>query len=196
MGRRSRSCSAGTRRCVRRSRPHSQASIPALSRPRTGARSPRCAPRWPADWRRMRTTRSPATLPTHAPPDCDYDAAAIARGDSAYERLERRIYACYTRAVQRVQFEGKTLDRLTAHRHARADGRSRAAASPLPGDRYDLAEHERRRWRAEPVPRVREAERRALAHSRLARGCRGARAAHRSRADGALARVACSRRGA
>jgi len=51
---------------------------------------------------------------THAPPDCDYDAAAIARGDSAYERLERRIYACYTRAVQRVQFEGKALDRLTA----------------------------------------------------------------------------------
>jgi hypothetical protein len=50
----------------------------------------------------------------HAPPDCNYDAAALARGDSAYERLERRIYSCYTRAVQRVQFEGKTLDRLTA----------------------------------------------------------------------------------
>lgn len=56
----------------------------------------------------------PGDPAAHAPPDCDYDAAAIARGDSAYERLERRIYACYTRAVQRVQFEGKTLDRLTA----------------------------------------------------------------------------------
>jgi len=49
-----------------------------------------------------------------AAPDCNYDATAIAHGDSAYERLERRMYACYTRAVQRVQFEGKTLDRLTA----------------------------------------------------------------------------------
>ena len=51
---------------------------------------------------------------TAAAPSCDYDAAAIAHGDSAYERLRARIYACYTRAVQRVQFEGKTLDRLTA----------------------------------------------------------------------------------
>ena len=50
----------------------------------------------------------------HAQPDCHYDATALAHGDSAYERLERRMYACYTRAVQRVQFEGKTLDRLTA----------------------------------------------------------------------------------
>lgn len=56
----------------------------------------------------------PGDPAAHAPPACDYDAAAIARGDSAYERLERRIYTCYTRAVQRVQFEGKTLDRLTA----------------------------------------------------------------------------------
>jgi hypothetical protein len=50
----------------------------------------------------------------HAAPACDYDAAALAHGDSAYDRLKARIYACYTRAVQRVQFEGKTLDRLTA----------------------------------------------------------------------------------
>ncbi|MBK5188156.1 MAG: hypothetical protein JJD97_07905 [Gemmatimonadaceae bacterium] len=49
-----------------------------------------------------------------AAPVCDYDAAVIARGDSAYERLRARMYACYTRAVQHVQFEGKTLDRLTA----------------------------------------------------------------------------------
>ncbi len=49
-----------------------------------------------------------------AAPACDYDPAAIARGDSAYERLRARMYACYTRAVQHVQFEGKTLDRLTA----------------------------------------------------------------------------------
>ncbi|MDB4910765.1 MAG: hypothetical protein JWO39_1588 [Gemmatimonadetes bacterium] len=47
-------------------------------------------------------------------PVCDYDPAAITRGDSAYERLRARMYACYTRAVQHVQFEGKTLDRLTA----------------------------------------------------------------------------------
>ncbi len=49
-----------------------------------------------------------------APPSCDYDPAAVAQGDSAYEKLRARTYACYTRAVQRVQFEGKTLDRLTA----------------------------------------------------------------------------------
>ena len=47
-------------------------------------------------------------------PVCDYDVAALARGDSAYDRLHDRIYACYTRAVQRVQFDGRTLDRLTA----------------------------------------------------------------------------------
>ncbi|MGE5728999.1 MAG: hypothetical protein ACM34L_10385 [Gemmatimonas sp.] len=49
-----------------------------------------------------------------AAPPCDYDPAAIAQGDSAYERLRARTYACYTRAVQSVQFEGTTLDRLTA----------------------------------------------------------------------------------
>ena len=49
-----------------------------------------------------------------AAPSCDYDPAAVAQGDSAYEKLRARTYACYTRAVQRVQFEGKTLDRLTA----------------------------------------------------------------------------------
>ena len=47
-------------------------------------------------------------------PACDYDAAALAHGDSAYDRLKARMYACYTRSVQHVQFEGKTLDRLTA----------------------------------------------------------------------------------
>ncbi|MEP7065180.1 MAG: hypothetical protein ABI889_04035 [Gemmatimonadota bacterium] len=49
-----------------------------------------------------------------ATPACDYDPVALAQGDAAYERLRARIYACYTRAVQHVQFEGKTLDRLTA----------------------------------------------------------------------------------
>ena len=49
-----------------------------------------------------------------AGPACDYDPARVAQGDSAYERLRARIYACYTRAVQSVRFEGKTLDRLTA----------------------------------------------------------------------------------
>jgi len=49
-----------------------------------------------------------------AAPSCDYDPADIAQGDSAYERLRARTYACYTRAVQSVQFEGRTLDRLTA----------------------------------------------------------------------------------
>ena len=56
----------------------------------------------------------PGDAATRAAPDCTYDAVALAGGDSAYARLERRIYACYTRAVQSVQFEGKTLDRLTA----------------------------------------------------------------------------------
>jgi hypothetical protein len=49
-----------------------------------------------------------------AGPACDYDPARVAQGDSAYERLRARMYACYTRAVQSVRFEGKTLDRLTA----------------------------------------------------------------------------------
>lgn len=49
-----------------------------------------------------------------APQSCDYDPVLLAHGDSAYERLRARMYACYTRAVQRVPFEGKTLDRLTA----------------------------------------------------------------------------------
>jgi len=56
----------------------------------------------------------PGDSAASAAPDCDYDPAQFARGDSAYDRLEKRIYACYTRAVQHVQFEGKTLDRLTA----------------------------------------------------------------------------------
>lgn len=47
-------------------------------------------------------------------PVCEYDAAAIARGDSAYEQLHNRIYGCYGRSVQSVRFEGATLDRLTA----------------------------------------------------------------------------------
>ena len=54
------------------------------------------------------------SLGADSAPACDYDAAAMARGDSAYERLHDRIYACYGRAVQRVQFEGATLDRLTS----------------------------------------------------------------------------------
>jgi hypothetical protein len=54
------------------------------------------------------------SLDADTAPNCHYDAAAMARGDSAYERLHDRIYACYGRAVQRVQFEGATLDRLTA----------------------------------------------------------------------------------
>jgi len=49
-----------------------------------------------------------------AAPSCDYDPALIARGDSAYDRLRARMYACYTRAVQSARFEGKSLDRLTA----------------------------------------------------------------------------------
>lgn len=49
-----------------------------------------------------------------AAPSCDYDPAVIARGDSAYERLRARTYSCYTRAVQNVRFEGKTIDRLSA----------------------------------------------------------------------------------
>jgi hypothetical protein len=54
------------------------------------------------------------SLDSDKAPVCDYDATAMARGDSAYDRLHDRIYACYGRAVQRVRFEGATLDRLTA----------------------------------------------------------------------------------
>ncbi|MGH7622754.1 MAG: hypothetical protein ACREMU_10480, partial [Gemmatimonadaceae bacterium] len=60
------------------------------------------------------TPEADVSIGADSAPACDYDAAAMARGDSAYDRLHDRIYACYGRAVQRVQFEGKMLDRLTA----------------------------------------------------------------------------------
>lgn len=60
------------------------------------------------------TPEADVSLDAGSAPDCRYDAEAMARGDSAYERLHDRIYACYGRAVQRVQFEGAMLDRLTA----------------------------------------------------------------------------------
>ena len=60
------------------------------------------------------TPQADVSLGADSAPECRYDAGAMARGDSAYERLHDRIYACYGRAVQRVQFEGATLDRLTA----------------------------------------------------------------------------------
>jgi hypothetical protein len=57
---------------------------------------------------------APDASDSGAAPSCVYDPAVIAQGDSGYERLRVRTYACYTSAVQGVQFEGRTLDRLTA----------------------------------------------------------------------------------
>jgi hypothetical protein len=60
------------------------------------------------------TAVAEASVHADSAPACEYDAVAMASGDSAYERLHDRIYACYGRAVQQVRFEGVTLDRLTA----------------------------------------------------------------------------------
>jgi hypothetical protein len=46
-------------------------------------------------------------------PDCAYDPAAIARGEEGLDRLQERMYACYSEAAAHVAFEGRTYDRLT-----------------------------------------------------------------------------------
>jgi hypothetical protein len=48
-----------------------------------------------------------------APPDCDYDPALLARGRDGLARLQRRMYACYSRAAGQIAFEGASYDRLT-----------------------------------------------------------------------------------
>jgi len=45
--------------------------------------------------------------------DCRYDPADVARGDSAYERLSARLYACFGSAARRVITGRDTSDRLT-----------------------------------------------------------------------------------
>src|SRR5688500_6609388 len=55
---------------------------------------------------------SPAQ-PDTVTPDCQYDAARLATDSAGRQPLADRVYACYGVAVQHVQFDGQTLDRLT-----------------------------------------------------------------------------------
>ena len=48
-----------------------------------------------------------------APPDCAYDARAIAAAPNGADSLTRRAYACYGWAQHHVTFEDRQLDRLT-----------------------------------------------------------------------------------
>lgn len=50
---------------------------------------------------------------TKAAPDCSYDPARLARGKDGLERLQERMYACYSDAASHVAFEGATYDRLS-----------------------------------------------------------------------------------
>ena len=64
----------------------------------------------------LREEDEPAAVAAPGPPgaiDCDYDAAALARGRDGTRLLSERMYACFGRAAHALPFEGTTLDRLT-----------------------------------------------------------------------------------
>jgi hypothetical protein len=48
-----------------------------------------------------------------APPDCAYDARALAARPEGYDTLSARIYACYGEAARTVIVRGERMDRLT-----------------------------------------------------------------------------------
>src|SRR5215207_10961167 len=48
-------------------------------------------------------------------PDCDYEAAAVARGAGGADSLRARIYACYAWTQHRVAVGDDTLDRLSIY---------------------------------------------------------------------------------
>ncbi|MEO7987435.1 MAG: hypothetical protein ABI766_12960 [Gemmatimonadales bacterium] len=56
---------------------------------------------------------TPAASPADPHPDCDYDAAAIAKTAHDLDSLRARIYACYGWAQHHVIVGDDTLDRLT-----------------------------------------------------------------------------------
>jgi hypothetical protein len=56
-----------------------------------------------------------ATGPAARRPDCDYDAAALARSPRRADSLRARIYACYAWAQHHVAVGDDTLDRLTVY---------------------------------------------------------------------------------
>ena len=64
----------------------------------------------------LREEDEPAAAAAPGPPraiDCDYDAAALARGRDGMRLLGEKMYACFGRAAHALPFEGTTLDRLT-----------------------------------------------------------------------------------
>jgi hypothetical protein len=48
-----------------------------------------------------------------SPPDCGYDASAVAATRNGLDSLRERLYACYGWVQSHVVFQGDTLDRLT-----------------------------------------------------------------------------------
>jgi hypothetical protein len=56
--------------------------------------------------------RPEATGP-QSPPDCSYDASAVAAARNGLDSLRQRLYACYGWAQAHVVVQGDTLDRLT-----------------------------------------------------------------------------------
>jgi hypothetical protein len=58
-------------------------------------------------------TAAVASAGPPAPPDCSYDARAIAAAPHGLDSLQRRIYACYGWAQHHIAIDGKTRDRLT-----------------------------------------------------------------------------------
>jgi hypothetical protein len=55
----------------------------------------------------------PEATRAQSPPDCDYDASAVAAARNGLDSLRQRLYACYGWAQAHVVFQGDTLDRLT-----------------------------------------------------------------------------------
>jgi len=61
-----------------------------------------------------------------SPPDCAYDARAVASASNGLDSLTRRVYACYGWAQHHVMLDGERMDRLTVlSALARTDDRAR-----------------------------------------------------------------------
>ncbi|HET7292395.1 MAG TPA: hypothetical protein VFM88_08225 [Vicinamibacteria bacterium] len=81
----------------------------------------------PPEPQALRATPAPA-----GPPDCSYEPSALAEGQDALERIQERLYACYSRAASDVRFEGASYDRLSVlEMVARADDPARRKAAFL-----------------------------------------------------------------
>ncbi len=62
---------------------------------------------------RLITGPAGAASSPHRPPDCDYDAPAVAARTNGLDSLRQRLYACYGWAQSHVIVDGDTLDRLS-----------------------------------------------------------------------------------